>query len=87
MNDQETSRSRSPFSELSFSQQQEMWRVWRAQSLEYKDIKPEPPTPEIVPPPPAPPQPYMPPSHKNLDQVHARIAAAKAHAGAFTPLT
>lgn len=87
MNDQEMSRSRSPFSELSFSEQQEMWRVWRAQPLEYKEISAKAPEPEILPSPPAPPQPYMPPSHKNLDRVHARIAAAAAHAGAFKPFT
>ncbi len=87
MNDQEKSRSRSPFSELSFSEQQEMWRLWRAQPLEYKDIAAKAPEPEVLPPPPAPPQPYMPPSHQNLDRVHARISAAAARAGAFHPLT
>ena len=80
-------RNRSPFSELSFSEQQELWRVWRAQPLEYKDISPKAPEPEVIPPPPAPPQPYLPPSHKNLDRVHARISAAAARAGAFKPLT
>ncbi|MBR6786826.1 MAG: hypothetical protein IKM26_02745 [Clostridia bacterium] len=87
MNDQEKSRSRSPFSELSFSEQQEMWRLWRAQPLEYKDIAAKALEPEVLPPPPAPPQPYMPPSHQNLDRVHARISAAAARAGAFHPLT
>lgn len=87
MNDQEMSRSRSPFAELSFSEQQEMWRVWRAQPLEYKEITVKAPEPEVIPPPPAPPQPYMPPSHHNLDRVHARISAAAAKAGAFKPLT
>ena len=91
MSDQSHDRSRSPFSELTFSEQQEMWRMWRAQKLEYKSMPPEPPEPEpvvqhmpILPPAP---QPYQPPSHKSLDRVHARIAAAAARAGAFTSLT
>ena len=89
MKEQEN-RSRSPFAELSFSEQQEMWRVWRAKSLDYQEIKPAELV--IVPmeepaPPPAPVPPFAPPSHKNLDRVHARISAAAAHAGAFKPLT
>lgn len=91
MNEQDYGRSRSPFSELSFSEQQEMWRVWRAKPLQYQEIKtpvpeaaPEP-VAEIIPP--APQQPFAPPSHKNLDRVHARIAAAAANASAFRPLT
>ena len=83
MNEQD--RSRSPFSELSLSQQQEMWRVWRAQPLEYQEMKTAAPEPKVITPP-APPY-YAPPSHKNLDQVHARIAAAAARAGEFHPLT
>lgn len=89
MKEQEN-RSRSPFAELSFSEQQEMWRIWRARSLDYQEIKPAEPV--IAParepaPPSAPVQPFAPPSHKNLDRVHARISAAAANAGAFRPLT
>lgn len=87
MNEQHSNRSRSPFSELSFSEQQEMWRVWRAQPLEYRDIQPEPEVPKAVPAPIAPPQLFAPPSHKNLDSIHARIAHAAAHAGSFKPFT
>lgn len=91
MNDQGNDRSRSPFSELTFSQQQELWRMWRAQKLDYQKIPPESPKPEPLPEPAKPiaaaPQPYQPPSHKNLDRVHARIANAAAHAGDFRPFT
>lgn len=80
--------SRSPFAELSFSQQQEMWRMWRSQALEYQPVKEPPAAPEPAPKPEPPlPQRYLPPTHKNLDQVHARISAASARAGAFKPLT
>lgn len=95
MNDQGNDRSRSPFAELSFSQQQEMWRMWRAQKLNYQDIPahaaaPEPPDEpkaEIKAAPAIAPQPYQPPSHKNLDRVHARIASAAARASTFKPFT
>ncbi len=89
MNDQDN-RARSPFAELSFSQQQEMWRIWRAKPLDYQEIKPaEPVSAPVIEKPsqPAPIQPFAPPSHKNLDRVHARISAAAANAGAFRPLT
>ena len=89
MSDQSYDRSRSPFADLSFSEQQEMWRRWRAQKLDYQAVPPEapPPVPEEAPPMPPAPQPYQPPSHKNLDRVHARISAAAARTGTFTPLT
>ena len=94
MNEQDMSRSRSPFAELSFSQQQEMWRIWRAKPLEYQEIKPETPQTDPAPPEkaeaanPLPIQPpFAPPSHKNLDRVHARISAAAAKARDFKPLT
>lgn len=96
MNEQDMSRSRSPFAELSFSQQQEMWRIWRAKPLEYQEIKPAAPKAAPAPPkkteaeaaPPLPIQPpFAPPSHKNLDRVHARISAAAAKARDFKPLT
>lgn len=89
MNDQENARNHSPFAELSFSEQQEMWRMWRAQKLDYQEIPKTPPAPPVEKAPVLPPAPqaYIPPSHKNLDRVHARIAAAAARAGNFKPLT
>ena len=67
-------RSKSPFSELSFSQQQEQWRIFRAQQRPA-----EPPTPAPVL------RPLPPPSHKNLDRVRAQLSAAARHAGVFQP--
>ena len=32
-------RSKSPFSELSFSQQQEQWRIFRAQQLDFQAVE------------------------------------------------
>ena len=89
----EENRSHSPFSELSYSEQQEMWRAWRSKPLEYQDFNV--PAPQAETPPPAPPAPPavlapqhdLPSGHKNLDRVHARISSAVARAGAFTPFT
>ena len=49
-------RSKSPFSELSFSQQQEQWRIFRAQQLDFQAVesKKEPPRAQQRPPPPRP---------------------------------
>ena len=84
-------RSKSPFSELSFSQQQEQWRMFRAQQLDFQAVetKAEPPAAAIrraesIPPAPVL-RPLPPPSHKNLDRVRAQLSAAARHAGAFQP--
>lgn len=84
-------RSKSPFSELSFSQQQEQWRMFRAQQLDFQAVesKPEPPAASSRRVEPAMPSPVLrplpPPSHKNLDRVRAQLSAAARHAGAFQP--
>ena len=65
-------RSKSPFSELSFSQQQEQWRIFRAQQ------RPAEPSAPVL-------RPLPPPSHKNLDRVRAQLSAAARHAGVFQP--
>lgn len=84
-------RSKSPFSELSFSQQQEQWRMFRAQQLDFQTIesKKEPPRAPQRPAETAAPAPVLrplpPPSHKNLDRVRAQLSAAARHAGAFQP--
>lgn len=86
MTDQDN-RSHSPFSDLSFAEQQELWRSWRSKPLEYQDFSVPAPQAETPPPAPPAPQPFTPPSHKNLDRVHARISSAMARAGAFSPFT
>ena len=76
--------SPSPFAALSFSEQQEQWRIFRAQHLDFQEVTPEP-----APQQPAPPR-RMPayaqnnaPQHHNLDRVRAQLAAASRRAGAF----
>ena len=84
-------RSKSPFSELSFSQQQEQWRMFRAQQLDFQAVENKPEAPaasshRVEPANPVPVlRPLPPPSHKNLDRVRAQLSAAARHAGAFQP--
>ena len=84
-------RSKSPFSELSFSQQQEQWRIFRAQQLDFQAVesKKEPPRAQqrpAEPPTPAPGlRPLPPPRPKNRDRVRAQLSAAARHAGVFQP--
>lgn len=84
----QTDRSKSPFSELSYSQQQEQWRMFRAQQLDFKAVAPEK-TPSAAPSSNTAPAPAMrplpPPSHHNLDRVRAQLSAAVRRAGAFQP--
>lgn len=78
----------SPFSALSFSEQQEQWRVFRAQNLDFREVTP-PSAPERPPVPPRMPasmQSFA-PQHHNLDRVRAQLAAASRRAGAFQPVT
>ena len=70
-------QSKSPFAELSFSQQQEQWRVFRARQLEYRQVEEAPPAA------PAPPRQQPPLRHSNLDRVREQLAAASRRAGAF----
>ena len=80
-------RSKSPFSELSFSQQQEQWRIFRAQQLDFQAVesKKEPPRAQQRPTPAPVLRPLPPPRHKNLDRVRAQLSAAARHAGVFQP--
>ena len=77
----------SPFAALSFSEQQEQWRVFRAQRLDFQEV---PPRRELTAPPAAPAraQAYAQPApgHHNLDRVRAQLAAASRKAGAFQPV-
>lgn len=73
----------SPFAELSFSEQQEQWRIFRAQHLDFQQVaeKEEAPIPRPAPV-------YTGPSgHHNLDRVRAQLAAASRRAGAYQPVT
>lgn len=84
----QTDRSKSPFSELSYAQQQEQWRMFRAQQLDFKAVSPEKtpiaaPAPHIAPTPAM--RPLPPPSHHNLDRVRAQLSAAVRRAGTFQP--
>ena len=78
----------SPFAALSFSEQQEQWRIFRAQHLDFQEVTPEP-----APQQPAPPR-RMPayaqnnaPQHHNLDRVRAQLAAASRRAGSYQSIT
>lgn len=75
--------AKSPFAELSFSEQQEQWRVFRSQHLDFQQV-----------PPAAASRPKMPaymrenaPQHHNLDRVRAQLAQASRRAGAFKTVT
>ncbi|MBQ4640758.1 MAG: hypothetical protein IJB69_09630 [Clostridia bacterium] len=87
------SRDVSPFAALTFSQQQDKWREWRSQQLEFKKAADEQPLPkeneakevpqekqEAAQAAPAWP---MPTRHRELDKVLSRHQAAVKKAGAF----
>ena len=79
-------RDRSPFADLSFAEQQEQWRIFRAQKLDFQTIAPPAPARTETPPRAAPGaavRALPPPSHKNLDRVRAQLSAAVKKAGAF----
>ncbi|MBQ7454911.1 MAG: hypothetical protein IJS53_00590 [Clostridia bacterium] len=77
------SSTKSPFSELSFSEQQAQWRAFRAERLEYQPVTEEKPAPEA----PARRLPYETPRHTNLDRVRAQLTNAARRAGAFQPVS
>lgn len=79
----------SPFAALSYSEQQEQWRLFRAQHLDFQEVSPQQ---EFTRPQPGPGRmpAYMQsnaPQHHNLDRVRAQLAAASKRAGAFQPVT
>ncbi len=85
---------KSPFAELSFSEQQEQWRIFRARNLDFQRVPPvEPPRPTPAAAPaakPASPAPVFrpePPRHANLDRVRSRLNAAARRTGAFQSVT
>ena len=78
----------SPFASLSFSRQQDKWREWRSQQLEYKKAADETPLPEEkqeehLPEKPLLPSRPAPTRHRELDQVLSRHQAALRRAGVF----
>ena len=79
----------SPFAALSFSEQQEQWRLFRAQHLDFQEVNPRQ---EFTKPQAGPARmpAYMQssaPQHHNLDRVRAQLAAASKRAGAFQSVT
>ncbi len=85
---------KSPFAELSFSEQQEQWRIFRARNLDFQRVpSPEPPRPQPAAAPAEkriPSAPVFrpePPRHANLDRVRSRLNAAARRTGAFQTVT
>lgn len=76
----------SPFAQLSYSEQQEQWRVFRARHLDFQQVEPEPPASPAAPRMPSIPRDAA-PRHANLDRVRAQLAAASRRAGAFQNVT
>lgn len=80
--------NQSPFAELSFSEQQEQWRIFRAQHLDYQPVAPAPASQPPAQPPRMPAyMQYAAPQHHNLDRVRAQLAAASRRTGAYQPVT
>lgn len=76
------SQTKSPFSELSFSEQQEMWRAFRAQHLEYQQVGAQE-EPAAVAAPKRRAVPYEAAEHKNLSRVYDRLSSAARRAGIY----
>lgn len=74
----------SPFAALTYSEQQEQWRIFRARHLEYLPV--EAPVEQAVRQAPQPVRADPPPHHGNLDRVRAQLAAASRRAGAYQPV-
>ncbi|MBQ9197477.1 MAG: hypothetical protein IJ157_09610 [Clostridia bacterium] len=78
----------SPFAALSFSEQQEQWRIFRAQHLDFQEVAPKEEASRPQPGPARLPG-YLQsaaPQHHNLDRVRAQLAAASRRAGVFQPV-
>lgn len=86
----------SPFSALSYQEQQDRWLEWRSRQLDYRPAAssasaspaPEAQTPADIPPLRLPNFPSPAPTrHRELDQVWARHRQASRQAGVFQPVT
>ena len=89
---QDQHASASPFSALSYQEQQDRWLEWRSRQLNYQPADAESAVPPASPIPPAPSAPRLrlpnmpiaaPVQHQQLDQVLNRHAQARKRAGAF----
>ncbi len=94
MADNKNPRKASPFAEMTFAEQQDMWRAWRSRQLDYKpaasEEKREPEQleqkREELPPLRLPLyQPPAPPSHKHLDRLRERHMQAARQAKQYLP--
>ncbi|MBR4359550.1 MAG: hypothetical protein IKP32_02920 [Clostridia bacterium] len=89
----EKSCSESPFSALSYQEQQDRWLEWRSRQLDYQPADRNPSEADPFPPTASMPlrMPNMalaaPTRHRELDQVISRHAQALRKAGAFQPLS
>ena len=84
----------SPFSALSYKEQQDRWMEWRSQQLDFREaVPPQPQAGVSAPARPAPPPVRLPMMQeaaaqnrrRELDQVLARHDMARKQAGAFRP--
>ncbi len=87
-------RNTSPFSALSYQEQQDQWLAWRSQQLEYHDASVPPPAPAAPPPPKEEALPPLrlpqfqrpaPTRHGELDKIQAKHRQAARTAAAWQP--
>lgn len=83
---QEANKAPSPFSALTYQEQQDRWLEWRSRQLDYQEAAPPSETPaprdtDFLTPPPL--RQTAPTRHRELDQVLSRHAQALKRAGAF----
>ena len=89
---QDQSANQSPFSALSYQEQQDRWLEWRSRQLDYRPAKPQEPIPQETDKPTPTAQPRLrepnmriaaPVRHAELDQVLAKHRQALKQTGAF----
>ena len=77
----------SPFSALTYQEQQDRWLEWRSRQLDYRPVPEEAPEDAPALPPEPRPFPAAPGRRRELDQVISRHAQALKRAGSFQSLT
>ena len=89
---QDQSSNQSPFSALSYQEQQDRWLEWRSRQLDYRPAEPQKSIPHEMDKPTPIPQPRLrepnmridaPTRHRELDQVLSRHRQAMKQAGTF----